>query len=228
MNITRNAALAAAITMTTAGLTLVPQVGNASSAGTPCVLGGFGRAAEGGALSGTVKIGKLGNQPLPCRGTNGDWLTKKVAGVTFSPSPAHVIHIGAATGSARGNVRNATHGYGQTRGRVGRATIGPKGAALVIKGVRAAANVVKRRGQPLAKTGRTHVVSIKDQLTGETFDVPGPGRSISIRGLAVIHGGKVTKTQHGVKAVALRLKVFPGTALKTHLKLGIAKATFKR
>lgn len=182
------------------------------------ILGGQGRSVDGSALDDAATTGKAAVQPLPCQGTDGEWITNLSAGVTVPD----LVHIGAATASARGNQRDRTHGYAQTRGRVARVTLGPDND-LVIKGVVGAANVTKR-GDELVKSAKgTHVLSITFQ--GDEMALPTPGDPTKIPGLAIITTPRVDKTKTSITVVALRVELLPGT--NTILNLGRARATLR-
>jgi hypothetical protein len=181
------------------------------------LLGGVGIAAKGSALKGVVKTGQVARQPLRCQGTNGVWHTNKTIGV----DAPNVIHLGVATGSARGDQIDRTHGYAQTRGHVARAAIGSS-HNLVIKGVVGAANVTKS-GANLVKTTRgTHILSIT--FKGRTLRIPTAGHTTSVGGLAVLSVPKVSKTKYGISVVALRVTL---TGTLATLDLGVAKASIR-
>lgn len=182
------------------------------------VLGGVGIAAQGSLLDGVVRTGKVARQPLPCRGTNGVWKTNKSLGTTVN----NLVHLGAATGSARGNQRDRTHGYAQTRGRVARATVGAKDQ-LVIKGVVGAANVTKK-GDKLVKSAKgTEILAIK--FRGDRLRTPTAGHPVKVGNLAVLSAPKVDRTKYGISVIALRVQVLSGTV--GTINLGIAKASIK-
>ena len=182
------------------------------------ILGGVGIAAQGSLLDGVVKTGRVARQPLPCQGTNGVWRTNKTAGVTVS----QLVHLGAATGSARGEQRDRRHGYAQTRGRVARATVGASNQ-LLIKGVIGAANVTKQ-GDKLVKSAKgTEIVSIT--FRGDRLRVPTAGHPVKAGNLAVLSAPKVDRSKYGISVVALRVKVLSGTV--GTIDLGIAKASIK-
>lgn len=169
------------------------------------VLGGQGRALDGSVLNGTARTGKIAVQPLPCQGTNGKWITNKTLGVTLNG----VVHTGALTASARGDQIDRTHAYGQTRGRVARATLGTNNN-LVVKGVVAAANV-RKNGAKLVKTAKgTRIASIT--YRGNDLRIPTVGHPVRVKGLAVLSAPRVDKTRYGITVVALRVKLLNGTA----------------
>ena len=182
------------------------------------VLGGVGIAARGSVLRDVVRTGEVARQPLPCRGTNGNWRTNKTLGVTLQ----NVLHLGAATGSARGDQIDRRHGYAQTRGRVARATFGSDNG-LVIKGVVGAANVTKD-GSRLVKTAKgTHILSIT--FNGRDRRSPTFGNPVRIGNLAVLSAPRVKRSKFGISVVALRVELLRGT--NTIIELGLAKASIK-
>ncbi|MBA2531886.1 MAG: hypothetical protein H0V23_07250 [Nocardioidaceae bacterium] len=182
------------------------------------VLGGVGIAARGSVLRDVVRTGEVARQPLPCRGTNGNWRTNKTLGVTLQ----NVLHLGAATGSARGDQIDRRHGYAQTRGRVARATFGSDNG-LVIKGVVGAANVTKD-GSRLVKTAKgTHILSIT--FNGRDRRSPTFGNPVRIGNLAVLSAPRVKRSKFGISVIALRVELLRGT--NTIVDLGLARASIK-
>lgn len=184
------------------------------------VLGGVGIAAKGSLVDGLVRTGRVARQPLPCRGTNGEWRTNRTAGVTVNG----LVHLGAATASARGNQRSRTSGYAQTRGRVARATVGGNDG-LVIKGVVGGANVTKK-GDKLVKTAKgTRILSIT--FNGRDRNSPTLGNPVRIGNLAVLTAPRVKKTRFGISVVSLRIELLRGIDAGSTVDLGIAKASIK-
>jgi hypothetical protein len=180
------------------------------------ILAGQGIAAKGSVLNGAGTTGKVARQPLNCRGTNGVWKTNNSVALNVPNS----VHLGAASGSARGKQVDRRHGYAQTRGSVARATLGS--GSLVIKGIVGAANVTKA-GTKLVKSAKgTHILSIV--FNGRDVRIPTTGHPVRVGGLAVLSAPRAHRTRFGISVVALRVDLLGTTAT---LDLGIAKASIR-
>jgi hypothetical protein len=180
------------------------------------ILAGQGIAAKGSVLNGAGTTGRVARQPLNCRGTNGQWKTNNSVALNVPNS----VHLGAASGSARGKQVDRRHGYAQTRGSVARATLGS--GNLVIKGIVGAANVTKA-GTKLVKSAKgTHILSIV--FNGRNVRIPTTGHPVTVGNLAVLSVPRVHKTRLGISVVALRVDLLSTTA---SLDLGVAKASIR-
>jgi hypothetical protein len=185
------------------------------------ILAGQGRAADGSAFDGTVTTGKVPVQPLSCDGTDGEWVTNSTADVDI----AGVAHLEALSASARGDQRDRSHGYGTTRGRVGRATLATPAGELVIEGVLGQANVRRDGGKLVRNIKGTRLGSIT--LNGEMQPLPTPGEPLVIAGVVKVSAPVVDKTRYGIKMIATPVTVFPGTDDQVQLNLGRARAKLK-
>ena len=187
------------------------------------ILAGQGRAADGSVFDGTVTTGKVPVQPLTCDGTDGEGITNATADVNI----AGVADLRALSASARGDQRDRSHGYGQTRGRVGQATLTlPTGQTLVIEGVVGQANVRKNGDRLVRNIKGTRVGSIT--LDGSTQPLPTPGDPLVIAGLVKISAPIVDKTRYGIRMIATPVTLFPGAdSGELVLNLGRARASLK-
>jgi hypothetical protein len=212
--------VATAVTVDLAGTASKVVLGNASAkisdGFVTGILAGQGIAAKGSVLNGAGTTGKVARQPLNCRGTNGQWRTNNSAALNVP----NAVHLGAASGSARGKQVDRSHGYAQTRGRVARATLG--GGNLVIKGIVGAANVTKAGTRLVRSAKGTHILSIV--FNGRNVRIPTTGHPVTVGGLAVLSAPRVHKTRFGISVVALRVDLLDTAAT---LDLGIAKASIR-
>ncbi len=166
------------------------------------VLGGFGRAGNARTLDGTIVSGKIAVQILPCQGTDGEWVRNATGRLDL---PGTLV-LGGAVGSARGDQFSKTRAYGQTRGKITRAAIGGE---LVIRAIKAQANV-RKDGNRLIKSAKgTSVGSIR--LGGELQDVPGAGETVNFGGVAKVTGRKVVRTEFGIRVIALQVQLLDGS-----------------
>lgn len=206
-----------------AGTDTTLTIANATSRisnGVPAgILGGYGRAANVRLVDGAVRSGKVAVQPLPCTGTDNKWLVNDTAGFDLPG----VLRIGAATGSARGDQVSRTDAYGQTRGRIARVRLGDQ---LVIGGIVAQAKVTKT-GQDLTRSIEGTTVGFI-RFEGADQEIPNPGQTLEIPGVARIRVAKRTRSEFGIKVVAVQVKVLDDTEVPGTLKLGEAFARIKR
>lgn len=179
---------------------------------------GWGRAASADLLESTVTTGNIAVQPLKCVGTTGEWTRNRTAGIEVPG----VLDIGAASGAAKGNQRDANNAFAHTRGRIAHVMLSDQ---LEIGAIEAHARVTKRDGKLTKSIKGTSVAYIK--ANGETYEVPNPGQSIEIPGLAVITVAKKFPGKYGVRVVAVQVKLLDGTPGASTINLGEAFARLK-
>src|SRR3954469_11232967 len=98
------------------------------------VMGGRGYGTSADMVDGSVSMGRLGEQPLPCRGTSGRVVANPVA--DFTP-PGDQFELSGITGRAAGDQRESGSGWAWTEGSVGDLKIGP----LELKGIVGRVNI---------------------------------------------------------------------------------------
>jgi hypothetical protein len=179
------------------------------------VLTGWGRAASADLLESAVTTGNVAVQPLKCLGTDGEWTSNHTAGLDVPG----VLAIGAASGAARGVQRDADNASAHTRGRIAHVMLSDQ---LEIGAIEAHARVTKKDGKLTRSIKGTSVAYIK--AAGESFEVPDPGQSIEIPGIAVITVAKKFPGKYGVRVVAVEVKLLDGTPGATTINLGEAFA----
>jgi hypothetical protein len=178
------------------------------------VLTGWGRAASADVLDTAVTSGKVAAQPLRCLGTDGKWVNNHTAGVDVPG----VLEIGAASGAVKGAQRDARNGYAHTRGRIAHVLLSDQ---LEIGAIEAHARVIKRNGKLTKSIKGTSVAYIK--AAGEKFEVPDPGQSITIPGLAKITVAKKFPGKYGVRVIAVQVKLLGGDLATINLGEAAAK-----
>jgi hypothetical protein len=178
------------------------------------LLNGWGRAASADVLKNAVTTGNIAVEPLKCTGTNGEWTSNKTAGIEVPG----VLDISAASGSAMGNQRDADNAYAHTRGRIAHVLLSDQ---LEIGGIEAHARVSKKNGKLTKSIKGTTVAYIK--AAGETFEVPKPGQSIEIPGLAKITVAKKFPGKYGVRVVAVEVKLLDGDLATINLGEAFAR-----
>ena len=178
------------------------------------LLNGWGRAASANVLKTAVTTGNIAVEPLKCTGTNGEWTSNKTAGIEVPG----VVAIEAASGSAMGNQRDARNAYAHTRGRIAHVMLSDQ---LEIGGIEAHARVSKKDGKLTKSIKGTTVAYIK--AAGETYDVPKPGGSIEIPGIAKITVAKKFPGKYGVRVIAVEVKLLDGDLATINLGEAFAR-----
>jgi hypothetical protein len=182
------------------------------------LLNGWGRAASANLLKTTITTGNVAVQPLKCTGTKGEWVSNHTAGVNLPG----LLEVGAASGAAKGNQRDPHNAWAHTRGRIAHVLLGGE---LEIGAIEAHARVIKRNGKLTKSIKGTSVAYIK--AAGESFDVPKPGQTLVIPGLAKITVAKKFPGKFGVRVIAVQVKLLDGSPAESVVNLGEAFARIK-
>lgn len=177
------------------------------------VLGGRGIAVEGTLAGGTVKTGRIANQPLSCQGTDGKTKDNTLAGVDLGGAV-----LSGLQGTARGDQLSPRRAYGVTSGRVGKFSAG--NGELVVRGIVGVAKVVKRNGKLKRMTESTSIASIT--VGGEEVDVPPPGQTLVIPGVAKLIPSVIKRLRYGISITALKVVTFADTEGENVFELGQA------
>jgi hypothetical protein len=182
------------------------------------LLNGWGRAGSADLLKTMITTGNIAVQPLKCIGTNGEWVSNHTAGVDVPG----VLAIGAASGASKGLQRDPFNGYARTRGRIAHVLLSDQ---LEIGAIEAHARVTRRDGKLTKSIKGTSVAYIK--AAGESFDVPKPGQTLEIPGIAKITVAKKFPGKYGVRVVAVQVELLTGSPAGSVINLGEAFARIK-
>lgn len=186
------------------------------------VFAGQAFGLEAKAADGLLGIGRNPNRILPCVGTGGEWRSSSIAGIG---DPANNISADVLDAEVLGNPRRNGSAVARARASVADVVLG--GGALEIQGVVGQVNVVQnRRGKVIRRNiNGTRVGAII--VDGEPHQVPAPGESLQIPGLASIRAGVRTNLgKRGIRVHALRVELLDGTGLV--LNIGTARAKILR
>lgn len=164
-----------------------------------------------------IRVGRAVNSIMPCTGTDGELKKKSAASVDLADQ---VVVDGAYSQQRANQVKGRASGTEES----GVAKISLGGDALVIEGLQAKVNVV-RKGSKVTKNGFTKFVGITaggqaqelDQLP-ETIEIPGVG-------LVKLEFNLKRKTAWGMKVVALRITLLEagGDDVDSVVNIGEAK-----
>jgi hypothetical protein len=182
------------------------------------LLNGWGRAASSGLLKNALTTGNIAVQPLKCVGTDGEWTENKTAGIEVPG----VIDIGAASGAAKGMQRDPQNAFAHTRGRIAHVMLSDQ---LEIGGIEAHARVTEKNGKLSKSTKGTTVAYIK--VGDQSYEVPDPGQTLEIPGIAKIEVNKKNPGKYGISVVAVKVTLLEGSPAESVVNLGEAFARIK-
>jgi hypothetical protein len=163
-------------------------------------------------------IAHSGPNPLslmPCVGTGGETRTKTLADLDLGGQ----LVVKGLSSSERASQTNGAHGFEQ--GKIAKINLG--GGQLVVNAIVGRANV-RRTAHGSVRTAKgTRIGSIT--AGGQTKTFP-PTGVMEIPGVAKLERRVVTKTQDGIKVIALRITLLDGTGAV--INLGEAKLRIAR
>ena len=150
-------------------------------------------------LGNGVRSGPLAYQPLPCRGTNGNWRHDTIA-VAGLPGVVRARGLDAATFG----LATAEYNSARSVAKVAKATL--LDGRLVVRGLVVRANVRKTAdGTYTRNSDGSSLASIR--LDGEVIDVPDPGETILIPGAVRIRFQTVDRSPTGIAVYGLRIEL---------------------
>lgn len=184
------------------------------------VFAGHAYGYEAVVADGVLGLGRTPFRPLPCVGTDGKWRTNTLASAPRSEQ----LNADALKAETFG--KPFADGRAVARARASVADLSLGGGALRIKGVVGQVNVFQNaKGRVVRRTTQgTRVGAII--ADGETYEVPAPGETLEIPGVARIKAGLRNKLgKRGLRVHALRVELLD-TGLV--LNVGTAKAKILR
>lgn len=192
------------------------------------LMGGFGYGANTQLLDGVVKVGRLGEQPLPCNGTEGEILKAPTAGIDFPSADGQLVASGLR-GRSWGKLLESGGAKAWTEGSVANLTLGP----LELRGIVGRANVKQN------KAGKIVARNIKGSTIGGIFVDGEPQGSfdpstakdippIEIPGVAEIRFFVKDKGRRAMRVSAVVIEMLPDTPGAGEVRLGNAQVFIKR
>lgn len=164
-----------------------------------------------------VTVGRLPTKPLPCEGTGGVVKQTKTVGLDI-PS---AVSVGAAQAKVFGTQAGRRRARAWTEGSIAEVNLG--GGQLIIEGIVARANVIRRPGKLIRNSNGTKFISIT--ANGEPQEIPDTG-TLEIPGLAKIEFGVETLIRGGIEVIALRITLLDGAGAV--IDLGVARTQVKK
>lgn len=185
------------------------------------VFAGHAYGLEAKLVEGVLGIGRTPYQNLPCVGTNGKWKQNGLLDLPQNES----FNAGALRAETYGKPYRDGRAVARARSTVADIVLG--GGALEIEGVVGQVNVFQnRKGRVVRRNIEgTRIAAII--ANGEAQEIPAPGETLEIPGLALIKAGlRQNLGKRGVRVHALHVELLDGTGLV--LNIGTAKAKILR
>jgi hypothetical protein len=161
------------------------------------------------AVGGVVNSGRTASQRLSCLGTDGEFVTERVAGARVPG----ILSLGALVSQVRGSQSESLAEGISTVTRAGFA-----GRGLVATGIRAQ-GTVRRNGDGSVTRSAEGTTLGSITLGGRELDLPLPGRTLVIPGVARITRGLVTRGADSIKVVGLRVELLQGSVIESRIDL---------
>lgn len=169
---------------------------------------GNSNATRMDALDGNLTSGPTPHLPMPCQGTDGEVKTNNLAEVNLG---GQVVVSGANTSEMADQTQRKAWGW--EKSSVAELNLG--GGQLVISGVVGKVNVSREGGTVTRDIKGTTVGSIT--ADGEPQEIPDPGQSLTIPGVAVIETAVVKELKSGLAVTAVRVTLLDGTGAVINL-----------
>jgi hypothetical protein len=181
------------------------------------IMSGSAAGLKGNVLDPIVNIGRTPVKPLPCEGTDGKIRSTKTVGLNVPG----LLDVGAAQARVYGVQAGRRRAHAWTEATIAHVSLG--GGAIEIDGIKARANVIRRKGVLIRNTKGTSTLTIT--VDGEPQTIP-PIGVLEIPGILKIEEGVTTMVRGGIGVVALRITLLDGTGAV--IDLGIARAQVKK
>jgi hypothetical protein len=181
------------------------------------IMSGSAAGLQGKVLDPLVNIGRTPVKPLPCEGTDGKIRQTRTVGLDIPG----LLDVGAAQARVYGVQVGRRRAHAWTEATIAHVSLG--GGAIEIDGIKARANVIRKKGKLIRNTKGTSTVTIT--VDGEPQTIP-PIGVLEIPGILKIEEGVTTMTRGGIGVVALRITLLDGTGAV--IDLGIARAQVKK
>ncbi len=181
------------------------------------IMRGSAVGLKGSVLDPVVNIGRTPVKPLPCEGTDGKIRSTRTVGLDIPDG----IDVGAAQARVYGVQAGRRRAHAWTEATIAHVSLG--GGAIEIDGIKARANVIRRKGTLIRNTRGTSTLTIT--VDGDAQTIP-PAGVLEIPGVVKIEEGVTTMVRGGIGVVALRITLLDGTGAV--IDLGIARTQVKK
>ncbi len=185
------------------------------------IMSGYAAGLKGKVLNtGDDTIVTLGRTPvkdLPCEGTGGEVKGLSTVGVDIPGA----INVGAANAHVFGVQNGRRRARAWTEASIAHVELGA--GQLIIEGIKARANVIRRPGKLIRNTNGSSFLTIT--ADGEPQTIPDTG-VLEIPGILKIEQNVTTLVRGGIEVIALQITLLDGTGAV--IDLGVARAQVKK
>jgi hypothetical protein len=181
------------------------------------IMRGSAVGLKGSVLEPVVNIGRTPVKPLPCEGTDGEIRSTRTVGLDIPDG----IDVDAARARVYGVQAGRRRAHAWTEATIAHVSLG--GGAIEIDGIKARANVIRRKGTLIRNTRGTSTLTIT--VEGDPQTIP-PSGVLEVPGVVKIEEGVTTMVRGGIGVVALRITLLDGTGAV--IDLGIARTQVKK
>jgi hypothetical protein len=181
------------------------------------IMRGSAVGLKGSVLEPVVNIGRTPVKPLPCEGTDGKIRSTRTVGLDIPDG----IDVDAARARVYGVQAGRRRAHAWTEATIAHVSLG--GGAIEIDGIKARANVIRRKGTLIRNTRGTSTLTIT--VEGDPQTIP-PSGVLEVPGVVKIEEGVTTMVRGGIGVVALRITLLDGTGAV--IDLGIARTQVKK
>jgi hypothetical protein len=191
------------------------------------VMRGAGWGADAEVVEGVARVGRVGLQPLPCQGTDGEIRSAPQVGVDVAAQGQAVVE--AARGRTWGIQRESGVARAWSEGSVADLTFGP----LEIRGITGRVNVKQNKRGKIVKNNIAGSSVGELLVNGESQGKITPAnakdlQAIEVPGLLDIDFFVRDKGPRGGEVAAVVLTFAPDSPGASELRLGLARAYIKR
>lgn len=181
------------------------------------IMSGSATGLKGTVLDPIVNIGRTPVKPLACEGTDGKIKSTRTVGLDIPG----VLDVDAAQGRVYGVQFGRRRAHAWTEATIAHVSLG--GGSIEIDGIKARANVIRKKGTLIRNTKGTSTLTIT--VDGDPHTIP-PSGVLEIPGVIKIEEAVTTMTRGGIGVVALRVTLLDGSGAV--IDLGIARVQVKK
>lgn len=176
-------------------------------------------------LDGSATLGPLGQKRLHCEGTRG--VVKKTDLVGLNLLGLDVVDAGVGHNEVFGTFKKNGYRKAWTQTSLASITLGSGDTSLRIDGIVGRATAVQRKDGKIWLSRRGSQIGAIT-AAGQSYPIPDPGETLEIPGLARIETNVTSRTKRAIEVTAVRITLLDGTAGKSVVNLGYARAAILR
>lgn len=175
------------------------------------VLTGYANATEAFALNDMVKSGRIAQQPLQCRGTDGKEISNPAARFHI----AGAIDVRGANATVSGDQKK--NGTAWVRNYSDVAYINLGDGQLVIEAIKAQGNIRQNKRGRIVRIDNNGTTIGSITSDGEPQAIPDPGQALEIPGVARIEAAVTDARKRVIHVTGVRITLLDGTGAVINL-----------